>query len=88
MSAITPSQEQAVIERVPKGLFIGGEWRDATGGGLMGVEDPSTTATLTEIADGTPEDALAALTAAHEVQASWPSTRRASAARSCAAPSS
>ncbi len=71
MSAITPSQEQAVIERVPKGLFIGGEWRDATGGGLLAVEDPSTTETLTEIADGTPEDALAALAAAHEAQAAW-----------------
>lgn len=71
MSTITPSQEQSVIERVPKGLFIGGEWRDATGGGTVAVEDPSTTATLTEIADGTPDDALAALTAAHEAQASW-----------------
>ncbi len=71
MSTITPTQEQAVLERVPKGLFIGGEWREATGGGTLGVEDPSTTQTLTEIADGTPEDALAALTAAHETQKSW-----------------
>ncbi|HEY4280003.1 MAG TPA: NAD-dependent succinate-semialdehyde dehydrogenase [Conexibacter sp.] len=71
MSTITPSQEQAVIERVPKGLFIGGEWRDATGGGTLAVEDPSTAATLTQIADGTPDDALAALAAAHETQKTW-----------------
>jgi succinate-semialdehyde dehydrogenase/glutarate-semialdehyde dehydrogenase len=71
VSTITPSQEQAVIERVPKGLFIGGEWRDATGGGTLAVEDPSTAATLTQIADGTPDDALAALAAAHETQKTW-----------------
>lgn len=74
MSTITPTQEQTILERVPKGLFIGGEWRDATGGGRLDVEDPSTTQTLTEVADGTPEDALAALTAAHETQASWAAT--------------
>ncbi|MDO8210904.1 NAD-dependent succinate-semialdehyde dehydrogenase [Conexibacter sp. CPCC 206217] len=71
MSTITPSQEQAVIDQVRKGLYIGGEWRDATGGKTLGVEDPSNRTTLTEIADGTPDDALAALTAAHDTQASW-----------------
>jgi succinate-semialdehyde dehydrogenase/glutarate-semialdehyde dehydrogenase len=71
VSTISPTQEQAVVERVRKGLFIGGEWRDASGGRTFGVEDPSTRETLTEIADGTPDDALAALTAAHETQASW-----------------
>lgn len=88
MSTITPTQEQAVLERVPKGLFIGGEWREASGGGTLGVEDPSTTQTLTEIADGTPEDALAALTAAHETQKSWAAHPPRERARSCGARSS
>ena len=32
MSTITQSQEQAALESVPAQLFIGGEWRAATGG--------------------------------------------------------
>jgi succinate-semialdehyde dehydrogenase / glutarate-semialdehyde dehydrogenase len=71
MSTITPTQEQQVVERVPKGLFIGGEWRDASGGRTLAVEDPSTTETLTEVADATPQDAKAALDTAVEAQAEW-----------------
>jgi succinate-semialdehyde dehydrogenase/glutarate-semialdehyde dehydrogenase len=44
---------------VPTGLFIGGEW--TTNGRTIGVTDPATEDTLVEIADGTPEDALAAV---------------------------
>ncbi len=54
-------REQAVLENVPRDLFIGGEWRAATGGGRLGVEDPSTEQTLVEVADGQAEDAMAAL---------------------------
>jgi succinate-semialdehyde dehydrogenase / glutarate-semialdehyde dehydrogenase len=64
-------REQAVLADVPKQLFIGGEWRAASGGGVLGVEDPSTGETLVEVADGQVEDALAALTAASEKQAEW-----------------
>jgi succinate-semialdehyde dehydrogenase/glutarate-semialdehyde dehydrogenase len=71
MSTITPTQEQDVVERAPKGLFIGGQWRDATGGRTLAVEDPSTTETLAEVADATPEDAVAALDAAVAAQAAW-----------------
>jgi succinate-semialdehyde dehydrogenase/glutarate-semialdehyde dehydrogenase len=63
--------EQAVLERVPTGLLIGGEWRAATGGGTLPVEDPATEQTLTEVADGQTQDALAALTAAADAQAEW-----------------
>jgi succinate-semialdehyde dehydrogenase/glutarate-semialdehyde dehydrogenase len=63
--------EQKVIESVPKQLLIGGDWRDAQGGGKLAVEDPSTEETLTEVADGQPEDATAALDAAVEAQADW-----------------
>ena len=56
---------------MPKGLFIGGTWRDATGGATLEVEDPSTGQPIAEVADATPEDALAALAAADEQQAEW-----------------
>src|SRR5215218_7792917 len=74
MSTISSSQEQDVVEKVAKGLFVGGEWRDATGGGTLSVEDPSTGETLCEVADATPEDAMAALDAACAVQAEWAAT--------------
>jgi succinate-semialdehyde dehydrogenase/glutarate-semialdehyde dehydrogenase len=69
--SITAEQEQTVVEAAPNQLFIGGEWRDATGGGTLGVEDPSTGETLTRVADATPEDATAALDAAVAVQQEW-----------------
>jgi succinate-semialdehyde dehydrogenase / glutarate-semialdehyde dehydrogenase len=63
--------EQAVLREVPTDLLIGGEWRAATGGGTLSVEDPSTGEALIEVADGQPDDALAALAAAAEKQAEW-----------------
>jgi succinate-semialdehyde dehydrogenase / glutarate-semialdehyde dehydrogenase len=63
--------ERAVLERVPNELLIGGEWRAATGGGTLTVEDPSTGEALVEVADGQAEDALAALAAAADKQAEW-----------------
>jgi len=63
--------EQAVLEQVPKDLYIGGEWRAASGGGRLAVEDPSTGEPLVEVANGQPQDALAALTAAADKQAEW-----------------
>jgi succinate-semialdehyde dehydrogenase/glutarate-semialdehyde dehydrogenase len=71
MSTITASQEQAAVEAVPKQLFIGGEWRDASGGATLTVEDPSTGDPLADVADATPEDATAALDACCAVQAEW-----------------
>jgi len=66
--------ERAVLERVPTGLYIGGEWREAMGGGTLPVEDPSTEQTLVEVADGQVQDALAALAAAAEAQSEWAAT--------------
>lgn len=71
MSTITPTQEQAVVAQVPKGLFVGGEWRDATGGRTLAVEDPSTEQTLCEVADASEADAMAALDAAVAAQPAW-----------------
>ncbi|HEX2467222.1 MAG TPA: NAD-dependent succinate-semialdehyde dehydrogenase [Solirubrobacterales bacterium] len=70
----TATQDQTVIDSVPKQLFIGGEWRDAGGGATLGVEDPATGEILCEVADATPDDALAALDAAVAKQAEWAAT--------------
>jgi succinate-semialdehyde dehydrogenase/glutarate-semialdehyde dehydrogenase len=65
------TEEQTVVDKVEKKLYIGGEWRDAAGGGTLEVLDPATEEPLCEIADGTPEDAMAALDAAVETQKEW-----------------
>src|ERR1035441_2579670 len=62
-------RERAVLEQVPTELFIAGEWRAATGGGTLAVEDPSTEEPLLQLADAQPEDAIAALDAAADAQA-------------------
>ena len=64
-------QEQSVLEAVPKELFIGGRWREASGGGTLGVEDPATGSTLVAVADAQEQDAMAALGAAADAQAEW-----------------
>ena len=67
----TDSHEQAVIDAVPKELFIGGEWRPAASGKTFAVEDPATGASLCDVADGDATDAIAALDAAASVQEGW-----------------
>ena len=71
MAVAAQPRERAVVEGVPRRLFIGGKWVDASGGATFPVEDPATGETITEVADATPDDALAALTAADEQQAAW-----------------
>ena len=66
--------EQSVVDGVEKRLLIGGEWRDATGGGTFEVHDPSNGNLLCEIADATAEDAAAAIDAAAGAQAEWAAT--------------
>jgi succinate-semialdehyde dehydrogenase / glutarate-semialdehyde dehydrogenase len=68
------SDEKAAIGAAPKQLLIGGEWRDASGGATLSVEDPATADTLCEVADATPDDAKAALDAAVDAQPEWAAT--------------
>jgi succinate-semialdehyde dehydrogenase/glutarate-semialdehyde dehydrogenase len=56
------------------GLFIGGAWRDSGDGATADVENPATGEVLVSVADATPADGLAALTAAHEAQRQWATT--------------
>jgi len=72
MSTATQSQnESAVVDGVPKQLYIGGEWADPAEGGTLPVEDPATNETLAEVADAKPDDATRALDAAVATQAEW-----------------
>lgn len=70
-TASSSGESQAALENVPKQLYIGGQWRDASGGGTLGVEDPATGEPLVEVADAQVQDALAALGAAADAQAAW-----------------
>jgi succinate-semialdehyde dehydrogenase/glutarate-semialdehyde dehydrogenase len=63
-----PEREQAVLDAVPTGLFIGGSWRPAASGGTFAVDDPATGSALAEVADAGPEDGRAALDAAVAAQ--------------------
>ncbi len=71
---MTSEREKQVVSKAPTGLYIGGRWRDATGGATFGVEDPATQQQLAAVADGTAEDAVAALDAAAAVQDDWART--------------
>jgi succinate-semialdehyde dehydrogenase/glutarate-semialdehyde dehydrogenase len=71
---ITVDQEKDAVARVPTQLFVGGEWRDASGGATLDVEDPSTGETIASVADATEDDARAAIDAAAGMQEEWART--------------
>ena len=71
MATALADSERAVLDPIPKRLLIGGEWREASGGGALTVEDPATGEALCAVADATAEDGLAALDAATSAQAAW-----------------
>ncbi|HZC69529.1 MAG TPA: NAD-dependent succinate-semialdehyde dehydrogenase [Jatrophihabitans sp.] len=68
---VTADDERAVIDKTPRRLYVGGQWRDAASGRTFPVEDPSTGEVLCSVADATPKDALAALAAAAQAQDEW-----------------
>jgi succinate-semialdehyde dehydrogenase/glutarate-semialdehyde dehydrogenase len=74
MTTQTAPAEQALLDSIPTGLFIGGEWTDASVGGTFDVTDPSTGAVIRTIADATPEDGIRALDAAVAAQDAWAAT--------------
>ena len=66
--------QKSVLESVPTGLLIGGQWRDASGGKTLAVDDPATGEILTHVADASIADGKAALDAAVAAQADWART--------------
>ena len=71
---MTDNRETELLASVPDGLFIGGEWREATDGRTLKVYDPATGATVKQIADASPEDGKAALDAAVDAFPAWAAT--------------
>jgi len=59
---------------IPTDLFLGGKWVPASSGGRFDVYDPSTGDVIAAVADGTVEDAIAAVDAADAAAAQWAAT--------------
>jgi succinate-semialdehyde dehydrogenase/glutarate-semialdehyde dehydrogenase len=59
---------------LPLGLFIGGKVVPASDGGRFDVLDPATGTVLASVANGTVEDAIAAVDAAHAAAVDWAAT--------------
>jgi succinate-semialdehyde dehydrogenase/glutarate-semialdehyde dehydrogenase len=55
-------------------LYVGGKAVPASDGGRFDVLDPATGRVIASVADGTVEDAVAAVDAADEAAASWAAT--------------
>ncbi len=69
---VTNEDEARVIDQVPKGVLVGGRWRET--GPTLTIEDPSTAKALTEIASAGEAEAVAALDAATGAQPAWAAT--------------
>lgn len=63
-----------LLAKVPTGLLINGEWRDAASGETFEVENPATGETLATLASAGSDDAMAALDAACAVKDEWART--------------
>jgi succinate-semialdehyde dehydrogenase / glutarate-semialdehyde dehydrogenase len=74
LTVVSQADERRVLDRVPTGVHVGGEWREASGGATFDVEDPATQLALVQVADGTVDDAKAALDAAASAQSAWAAT--------------
>ncbi|HEY6683930.1 MAG TPA: NAD-dependent succinate-semialdehyde dehydrogenase [Propionibacteriaceae bacterium] len=66
--------EAMLLDSVPDGLFIGGEWAPAISGATLNVYDPATGEMIKTIASAGVEDGAAAMDAAVNAAADWAST--------------
>ena len=66
--------ETTLLDSVPDGLFIGGEWAPAISGAMLKVYDPATGETIKAIASAGVEDGAAAMDAAVNASADWART--------------
>ncbi|WP_405165811.1 NAD-dependent succinate-semialdehyde dehydrogenase [Nocardia sp. NBC_01499] len=66
------TEERAVIDTVPTGLYIDGQWCETNT--ELPVLDPATGQPLCAVADASPQDGLDALAAAYAAQSEWAAT--------------
>jgi succinate-semialdehyde dehydrogenase / glutarate-semialdehyde dehydrogenase len=71
---MSEASEKALLESVPDGLFIGGDWSPAISGSTLVVHDPATGEVIKTIADAAVDDGAAALDAAVNAAAAWAKT--------------
>jgi succinate-semialdehyde dehydrogenase/glutarate-semialdehyde dehydrogenase len=71
---MSDATETTLLESVPDGLFIGGEWSPAISGRTLDVYDPATGEVIKTIADAAVEDGAAALDAAVKATGAWAKT--------------
>ncbi len=71
---MSETSERELIDSIPTGVFIGGAFAGAAGGGTFAVDDPATGTTIATVADARAADADAALTAATGAAAAWAAT--------------
>ena len=67
--------KHAPIPNMPTQLYLGGEWRDGSGGETFPVDNPATGEIIANVASATVEDGIAAIDAAEKVAASWAATK-------------
>lgn len=72
MTTVTKTPD--VITTIPTGLFIEGQWIDATSGKRCEVVNPATEEVIASIADGGPDDARRAIDVAARTQHTWART--------------
>jgi succinate-semialdehyde dehydrogenase/glutarate-semialdehyde dehydrogenase len=65
---------QAEAIGAPTQLLIAGQWKDASDGETFEVDDPATGEVIAEVASGSVEDGLAAVTAASDALPGWAAT--------------
>ncbi|WP_084099530.1 NAD-dependent succinate-semialdehyde dehydrogenase [Demequina sp. NBRC 110051] len=68
------TDETTLLESVPAGLLIGGQWRGASDGATVDVHDPATGDVIKTIASATSDDARAAMDAAADAFPAWSRT--------------
>jgi succinate-semialdehyde dehydrogenase/glutarate-semialdehyde dehydrogenase len=69
-----PDQLEQILPPAHRGLYIGGEWREADDGRRFDVVDPADGTVLATVADASPGEGVEALDAAVAAQADWAAT--------------
>lgn len=70
----TGQRASGLLDSVPTGCFINGQWRASSDGSVIDVFDPATEERLASVANGTTDDATAAVDAAAAAMPAWAAT--------------
>ena len=74
MTTTQHDSDVGALAGVPTDLYVGGRWQPASDGTRFDVQDPSSGDVIASVASGTVDDALAAVTAAHDALPPWRDT--------------